>query len=33
MDHSHYKNASQIISSLEDFDPEYWGLPKYTKVI
>ena len=33
MDHSHYKNASQIISSLKDFDPEYWGLPKFTKVI
>ena len=33
MDHCHYKNASQIISSLKDFDPEYWGLPKFTKVI
>ena len=33
MDHIHYKNASQIISSLKDFAPEYWGLPKYTKVI
>ena len=33
MDHSHYKNASQIISSLKDFDPEYWGLPKYTNTI
>jgi hypothetical protein len=33
MDHSHYKNASQIISSLKDFDPEYWSLPKFTKVI
>ena len=29
IDHSHYKNASQIISSLKDFDPEYWGLPKF----
>jgi len=27
MDHSQYQNASQIISSLENFDPEYWGLP------
>ena len=33
MDHCHYKNASQIISSLKDFDPEYWGLPKFAKVI
>ena len=33
MDHSHYKNATQIISSLKDFDPEYWGLPKFTEVI
>ena len=33
MDHCHYKNASQIISSLKDFDPEYWGLPKFTEVI
>ncbi len=27
MDHSQYQNASQIISSLENFYPEYWGLP------
>ena len=33
MDHCHYKNASQIISSLKDFDPEYWGLPKFAEVI
>jgi len=33
MDHSNYKNASQIISSLKDFDPEYWGLPKFAEVI
>jgi len=33
MDHCHYKNASQIISSLKDFDPEYWGLPKFAKSI
>ena len=33
MDHKFYKNASQIISSLKDFDPEYWGLPKYNKAI
>ena len=33
MDHCHYKNASQIISSLKDFDPEYWGLPKFTESI
>ena len=31
MDHCHYKNASQIISSLKDFDPEYWGLPKFAE--
>jgi pseudouridine-5'-monophosphatase len=33
MDHCNYKNASQIISSLKDFDPEYWGLPKFAEVI
>ena len=33
MDHFHYKNASQIISSLKDFDPEYWGLPKFAEII
>jgi pseudouridine-5'-monophosphatase len=33
MDHSYYKNASQIIPSLKDFDPECWGLPKYTSAI
>jgi len=33
MDHCHYKNASQIISSLKDFDPDYWGLPKFAESI
>ena len=33
MNHCHYKNASQIISSLKDFDPEYWGLPKFAEPI
>ena len=33
MDHCHYKKASQIISSLKDFDPEYWGLPKFDESI
>jgi len=33
MDHCHFKNASQIISSLKDFDPEYWGLPKFDESI
>ena len=33
MEHFHYKNASQIISSLKDFDPEYWGLPKFAESI
>ncbi len=33
MDHYNYKNASQIISSLKDFDPEYWGLPKFAESI
>lgn len=33
MDHCHFKNASQIISSLKDFDPEYWGLPKFAESI
>ena len=33
MDHCHFKNASQIISSLKDFDPEYWGLPKFAEPI
>ena len=30
MDCNQYKNASQIIPSLNDFDPEYWGLPRFT---
>jgi hypothetical protein len=29
MDHSHFKDASQIIPSLKEFDPEYWGLPGF----
>ena len=33
MDLCHYKNASQIISSLKDFDPEYWGLPKFAESV
>ena len=33
MDHSRYKDASQIISSLKNFDPEYWGLPGFSKAI
>ncbi len=33
IDHSHYKNASQILSSLTDFNPEYWGLPNFEKSI
>ena len=33
MDHSRYKDASQIISSLKDFDPEYWGLLRFTEAI
>jgi pseudouridine-5'-monophosphatase len=33
MDHYNYKNASQIISSLKDFNPEYWGLPKFAESI
>ena len=33
MDHCRYKNASQIISSLKNFDPEYWGLPKFDESI
>ena len=29
VDHSRYKDASQIIFSLKDFDPAYWGLPSF----
>ena len=29
LDHHYYKNASQIITSLNEFKPEYWGLPKF----
>ena len=29
LDHNYYKNASQIITSLNEFKPEYWGLPKF----
>ena len=31
MDCKQYKNASQIIPSLNDFDPEYCGLPRFTE--
>lgn len=31
MDHSHFKDATQIIPSLKEFDPEYWGLPRFTE--
>ena len=31
MDCNHFKNASQIISSLNDFEPESWGLPRFTE--
>ena len=30
MKHNLFKNPSQIIPSLNDFDPQYWGLPRYT---
>jgi len=29
IEHNYYKNASQIITSLNEFDPEFWGLPKF----
>ena len=29
LDKNYYKNASQIITSLSEFNPVYWGLPKY----
>ena len=31
MESNHFKNASQIITSLHDFDPESWGLPRFTE--
>ena len=31
MDCKHFKNASQIIPSLNDFEPEFWGLPRFTE--
>ena len=31
MDCNHFKNASQIIPSLKDFEPESWGLPRFTE--
>ena len=29
MDHKYFKNASQIIPSLNNFNPQYWGLPRF----
>ena len=29
MDYKFYKNASQIIPSLNEFDPQSWGLPRF----
>tara|TARA_B100000686_G_scaffold341041_1_gene417761 strand:- start:25 stop:696 length:672 start_codon:yes stop_codon:yes gene_type:complete len=29
MDYKYFRNASQIIPSLKDFDPQYWGLPLF----
>ena len=31
MDCNNFKNASQIIPSLNDFEPEFWGLPRFTE--
>ena len=31
INYKHFKNASQIITSLNDFDPQYWGLPLFTE--
>ena len=31
MDKKHFKSASQIISSLNDFDPQSWGLPIFSE--
>ena len=31
MDHNHFKGASQIITSLNNFDPQSWGLPRFTE--
>ena len=31
MDCNYFKNASQIIPSLNDFEPEPWGLPRFTE--
>ncbi len=32
IDHYYYNNASQVISSLNEFDPKYWGLPKFQNI-
>ncbi len=29
MGHNLFKNPSQILASLKDFDPQFWGLPKF----
>ena len=31
MDYNLFKNPNQIIPSLYDFDPQYWGLPKFSE--
>ncbi len=31
MDQKYFKSASQIISSLNDFDPQSWGLPRFSE--
>ena len=31
MSHNLFKNPSQIIPSLNDFEPQYWGLPRFTE--
>ena len=33
MDYKFYKNASQIIPSLNEFDPQSWGLPRFDETI
>ena len=31
MDLNDFKNPSQIITSLKNFDPKFWGLPRFTE--
>jgi pseudouridine-5'-monophosphatase len=32
LDSSHHETADQVLSSLLDFNPSYWGLPPFEGV-